>query len=95
MYFMLHGLDKPDALPVRLANYDAHRAYLAEAAVKIIVSGPLLSDDGTRMIGSFMLMEAESRDAVVAFNRADPFYRAGVWDKIDIHRCDKRVDNRG
>ncbi|MBN8944923.1 MAG: YciI family protein [Rhizobiales bacterium] len=94
MHFMLHGLDKPDALPVRLAHYDAHRAYIAAAPVKIIVSGPLVSDDGTRMIGSFILMEAESRDQVVAFNRADPFYQAGVWERVDIHRCEKRVDNR-
>ncbi len=31
MHYIIHGLDKPGALQTRLANYDAHKAYLAKA----------------------------------------------------------------
>lgn len=41
-------------------------------------------------IGSFFLVEAESREDVEAFNRMDPFNGADVWDSIKIHPFIKR-----
>jgi uncharacterized protein len=96
MYFITHCLDRPGALDTRLAHYDEHRAYLANPPVHMVVSGPLVADDGETMIGSLFLTEAESRTDVEAFNRADPFYVYGVWDRdtIQIHAFLKRVDDR-
>ncbi|MGJ4961029.1 YciI family protein [Bradyrhizobium sp. HKCCYLRH3061] len=87
MLFAIHALDKRDALPVRLANYDAHKAYLGDSArlpVTIVMSGPLVSDEGSKMIGSLFLVEAAGRAEVEAFNRADPFAAAGIWEKVTI-----------
>lgn len=92
--FIVHCLDAADALPRRLENYEAHKAYLSTAPVSILVSGPLMSDDGETMIGSLFLIEADTKAAVEAFNAADPFYRAGIWAEIRIHRFLKRVDRR-
>ena len=36
------------------------------------------------MIGSLFLIESPSRAEVEAFNRADPFAAAGIWDKVSI-----------
>lgn len=94
MHFIVHCIDHDDALPLRLANYDAHKAYLAAASVRTVISGPLVADDGETMKGSCFLLEADSKDAVVAFNRNDPFYAAGVWKQISIHPFLMRVDNR-
>lgn len=93
-HFIVHCLDAPDALPRRLEHYDAHRAYLSTAPVRILVSGPLMSDDGETMIGSLFLIDAETRVAVESFNAADPFRQAGIWAEIRIHRFLKRVDQR-
>ncbi|MEK9968433.1 MAG: YciI family protein [Ferrovibrio sp.] len=93
-HFIVHCLDATDALPRRLANYEAHKTYLSAAPVRILVSGPLMSDDGETMIGSLFLIEAESKAAVEAFNAADPFRQASVWADIRIHRFLKRVDLR-
>lgn len=46
------------------------------------------------MIGSLFLLEADTKDEVVAFNQADPFNAAGVWASVNIHPFAKRVDNR-
>lgn len=92
--FIIHCLDKPGALRSRLRHYDAHKAYLATAPVRILISGPLVSDDGETMIGSTFLVEAADRTAVEAFNQADPFFSAGIWQDIAIHRFLKRVDQR-
>ena len=70
------------------------RAYLAQADVKTLISGPLLGADEETMIGSCFLLEADSIDEVEAFNRADPFAAAGVWKTVSIHPFAKRVDNR-
>ncbi|QDO98387.1 YciI family protein [Ferrovibrio terrae] len=93
-HFIVHCLDAPDALPRRLEHYDAHKAYLGTAPVRILVSGPLMSDDGETMIGSLFLIDAETRAAVDSFNAADPFRQAGIWAEIRIHRFLKRVDLR-
>lgn len=94
MHFIVHCVDHEGALERRLANYDAHKAYLADAKVQSVISGPLVSDDGETMIGSFFLVEAGSKKDVVEFNRNDPFNAAQVWKQVSIHAFLKRVDNR-
>jgi uncharacterized protein YciI len=86
MLFVIHCLDKPGALPTRLANYDAHKAFLSDTSaygLSIVMSGPLVAPDGT-MVGSLFVVEAPDRDTVVRFNAVDPFARAGVWASTDI-----------
>lgn len=87
MLFVIHALDKPGMLPTRLASYDAHKSFLSDTGtygVRIVMSGPLVADDGTTMIGSLFLLEAPDRDHAERFNQADPFYAAGIWEKVHI-----------
>jgi uncharacterized protein YciI len=93
MFFVLHAFDKVGALDTRLANYDAHKAFLADMSphgVSMIMSGPLVADDGKTAIGSLMILEAPDRATVEAFNRADPFHEAGIWEKVNITAFVKR-----
>lgn len=87
MLFAIHAIDRAGALDTRLAHYDAHKAFLADTSafgVTIVMSGPLVADDGTTMIGSLFLVEAPDKSAVERFNAADPFRAAGIWDRIAI-----------
>lgn len=87
MLFAIHAVDRAGALPTRLAHYDAHKAFLADTSafgVAIVMSGPLVTDDGVTMIGSLFLVEAPDRGAVERFNAADPFHAAGIWEPITI-----------
>ncbi|MEM6383939.1 MAG: YciI family protein [Pseudomonadota bacterium] len=85
MHFVVHALDKPDAEGHRLANIDAHRAYLQTAPSKhdltILLSGPLKTDDNSRMIGSFFLLDAKNRASVEAMFADDPLVKADVWQQ--------------
>jgi uncharacterized protein YciI len=94
MHFTIHCLDKPGAVQARLDSYEAHKAYLGNAPMRIVVSGPLLAPDQETMIGSFFLVEAETQAEVRAFHDADPFKKAGIWDRVSIHPFLKRMDNR-
>lgn len=87
MLFAIHAVDRAGALPTRLAHYDAHKTFLSDPSrfgVQIVMSGPLVADDGQTMIGSLFLIEAPGRGEVEAFNRADPFAAAGIWEKVTI-----------
>lgn len=87
MLFVIHALDREGALSRRLAAYDAHKAFLADASrhgLSIVMSGPLTNDDGSAMIGSLLVVEAPDRDTVVRFNAADPFHAAGIWVRVAI-----------
>lgn len=94
MHYIVHCLDHEGAVEKRLANYEAHKAYLATGNVKTVISGPLLANDNETMIGSLFLFEADKKEDVVAFNREDPFTKAGVWNVVSINPFNKRVDNR-
>lgn len=94
MHFVVHCLDKAGMVETRLANYDAHKAYLTGKPIDIVISGPLVQDDHSTMIGSFFLVQAETLAEVQAFNRNDPFHAAGIWEQVQIHPFLKRMDNR-
>ncbi|WP_298283392.1 YciI family protein [Acidocella sp.] len=92
--FAVHALDAPNALPLRLELYAAHRSHRDDgeaAGVQIIFGGPLQSDDGSEMIGSCFIVEAPDRMAVDSFIAGDPFMRQGVWGEVSISRFLRRL----
>lgn len=88
MHFIVHALDKPDALQRRLDVIDAHRAYLAEArprhSAKILMSGPLIDDQTQEMKGSFFLIDAPDRTDVEDLFAGDPLAGANVWETCTV-----------
>ena len=88
MHFIVHALDKPDALPTRLEVIDAHRADLAEArpkhGAKIFMSGPLIDDETKEMKGLFFPIEAPKREDVEALFKNDPLANADVWNDFAV-----------
>lgn len=94
MLFAAHCLDHADALARRLANYDAHKAYLAGGAVATVICEPLVAADDETMIGSLFAFSPDSIEDVRAFNAADPFNAANVWQSVSINPFLLRIDNR-
>ncbi|MGA7777455.1 MAG: YciI family protein [Paraburkholderia sp.] len=91
MHWIVYCTDKPGALALREANTAMHRAYLETRPINLVTSGPLMDDAGEQKIGSFFLVEAQTRDEVETFNRNDPFFALGLWSDIRIHRFNRRV----
>jgi uncharacterized protein YciI len=91
--FVLHAIDRPNSLPLRLEHYAAHRAFVeneTESGMSIVLSGPLQSDSGEMMTGSLFILEAADRAMVEAFAKNDPFAKAGVWEHVTITRFHRR-----
>ncbi len=85
MLFALHLLDKPDSAALRQHVRPEHKAYLARVADRIAFAGPLLHDDGDTMLGSLLVIDFASRDAVMAWLADEPFTRAGLYADVSIH----------
>ena len=63
------------ALPLRLEQSAAHRAYVeteCDHGLSIVMSGPLQSDDGEIMIGSLFIIDAPDRAKRGGFRQSRP-----------------------
>ncbi len=86
MHFVIYALDRPGAPDLRLKTRAAHRDYLhrGDSPVRIKVAGPLLDTDGTTMVGSLIVVEAERIEEVEAFSAQDPYRLAGLVGSVAI-----------
>lgn len=81
--------DKPDSQPLRLANREAHLAYIAETGV-VTQAGPFL-DEAEGMVGSLLILDVADRAAAADWGAHDPYFKAGLFDSVQIQRWKKVV----
>ena len=62
--------------------------------INVELSGPLTTDDGETVIGSFFMVDAADREEIEKFQRNDPLFHSGIWASVDVRAFAKRVDNR-
>ena len=91
MLYVMFCIDRPGAEEKRKQVIPAHVEYLASNPIKVVMSGPLVADDGAKTVGSFFLLEAADRAEIERFQGADPLYNAGVWESVGVRRFNKRV----
>ncbi|MBK1664220.1 hypothetical protein CKO38_07120 [Rhodospirillum rubrum] len=84
MLFAVHCVDKPDHAAVRLENRTAHLEYAHGWDAKIVFGGPLLSGDGTGMVGSLLVLDVADRAEAEAFCAGDPYAKAGLFEAVII-----------
>lgn len=84
MPFIVRCIDKPGHLEVRLANRAAHLDHLKSNLDKVLMAGPTLADDGQTMTGSLLVLDFASKAEVEAFCAADPYAKAGLFEKVEI-----------
>jgi uncharacterized protein YciI len=95
MLFVIHAMDKKDAINTRAKHYKAHRQHLDASekyGVGVITAGPFVADDNETPIGSLFIIEAKDRAAVKAFVESDPYHTNGVWEAggVEIHAYHKK-----
>lgn len=83
MLFLVHTWDRPGALDVRLANREAHIAWLKAAGATVKAAGPWLDDAG-EMAGSLLIVEAGDRAALDAWLAQDPYAAAGLFETVEV-----------
>ena len=81
--FALYCVDKPNSLELRMANREAHLAYVGGFRDQLRLAGPML-DEGGDMAGSIILLEMETLAEAQAFAADDPYNKAGLFERVDI-----------
>jgi len=89
--FVIFCLDRDGAAEARRENIQAHMEYVAASSVRVVMSGPLVTDDGAAAVGSLLLIDAPDRAAAEDFHHNDPLYKAGIWQMTELRAFDKRV----
>jgi uncharacterized protein YciI len=82
--FVITAFDGPDGEARRRAVGEAHHKFQASVMDRYIARGPLLGDDGEKVIGSLMIVEFPDRAAFDAFWAAEPLNTGGVFESVTI-----------
>lgn len=88
MFYAVIATDRPDALDVRMANREAHLAYIEETGV-VAQAGPFLDSSG-EMCGSLLILDVETLDAAQDWAARDPYALAALFESVSIQAW-KRV----
>ncbi|MCD8514119.1 MAG: YciI family protein [Nitrincola sp.] len=91
MFYAIIAEDKPNTLDIRLAVRPEHLERIKQLnnEGRLLLAGPHPSIDAedpgeAGFSGSLILAEFESLEAAKAWADADPFVKAGVYDKITV-----------
>jgi len=81
--YVISWLDKPDSLQIRMGAREAHLDYIRAQGERVKLGGPYLDEAG-RMIGSLIVIEADSLEAANAFHAQDPYRLAGLFETSSV-----------
>ena len=84
MLYVLICEDRKDSPDVRLANRDKHLAFIGDLGERVRLAGPMLSDDGEGMVGSILIIDADSAEDIQAIADSDPYALAGLFEKVTV-----------
>ena len=91
MWYMIHGIDRPDSLEGRKAARPDHLARLEALrdAGRLRLAGPLPAMDSedpgpAGFTGSLVVAEFASLAEARAWADADPYLEAGVYARVDV-----------
>lgn len=86
MLYIIYQEDRPDGAALRVANREAHFAYLEKHRDILVLGGALLAEDGVTRTGSVLVINAPDLAAAEAFSRDEPFRKAGLFRTVKISR---------
>jgi uncharacterized protein YciI len=83
--FAIYAHDKKNDGPaIRAAARPDHIKWALGLGTRLRMGGPLMSEDGEQMVGSLLLVEAESLRAMEAEAKTDPYAKAGLFERVEI-----------
>lgn len=95
MHYIIVNTDREDGVQLRVATRDAHLAYLRDHGknARLVQAGPTPSEDGTRMTGSLLVVEADTIKEVRALAADDPYTKAGLFSNTDVRPWNWTIGN--
>ena len=86
--------DKTGTVEERGTLLQDQKNYVLEFGERVIGYGHFVSDDGLDTLGSSFFMQLDDRSAVEEFIANEPLNKAGVYERVDIHRWSNSFQKR-
>ena len=90
--FVAFCREKAGSSEPRAQALDEHLKHLKLAMNRISLAAALKNEDG-RPSGSIMIVSAVNAEDARRFVESDPFFDAGVWESVQVHRLGAAVGN--
>ena len=88
MLFAVYCKDKSGDLRAKLRPH--HLRHVIAKPKPYRFGGPLMGDNG-QVVGSFILFEVEDRAQLDAVMAADPYFRDGLYQSVEVHETRQAV----
>lgn len=82
--FMVTCFDGPDGEERRHEVAEEHHKFQATVMDRYVVRGPMFNDDGSKVIGSFFILELPDRAAAEDFMAREPLNYGGAFESVAI-----------
>jgi uncharacterized protein YciI len=89
MPYIIETWDRPDTLDLRRQVRPEHLEYLERNKHLLLACGAKLTDEGSDAGGGLYVLDVETREEAQAFIAADPFHKAGLFDRVAVARWRK------
>ncbi len=92
MFYAIYRLDKANSEKLRAKTRPTHMEYIDDSNT-VKLCGPLLTEDGAGLVGSMLVIEADSLSAAQAWADGDPYALADLLQTVHIHPWKWAIDN--
>lgn len=82
--FVLRFTDKPGTAEIRQQYLPAHLDWMAKHIDVVLAGGSLRTESGTVPVGGMWIARAVDKASLQALLETDPFWMAGLRDKVEI-----------
>ena len=86
--------DKPGTQATRRALLPNQKRYVKDFGERVIGYGHFVSDDGRDTLGTSFFMQLDDCAAADAFVAGDPMSKAGLYQRVEIHRWSNSFQKR-
>lgn len=87
LFTVVHAMDHPDGRSAQIREdlMQGHIEHVDTIIDQVLLAGPIFAEDNKTVIGSLLIYKTDDVKKARANLEADPYYAAGVWDKISIN----------
>jgi uncharacterized protein YciI len=90
----IYGWDKPGTAAARGALLAQQKAYVGAFRERVVGYGHFVSDDGRDTLGSSFFVQLDDRAAADTFVADEPMNKAGLFERVEIHRWSNSFGKR-
>ncbi|HVN41865.1 MAG TPA: YciI family protein [Steroidobacteraceae bacterium] len=80
----VYCIDAPGSLAGRKTASPAHLRYIETILDRLLLAGPMFSDDGGTVVGSLYVFKTASLEEARHLIEADPYFQAKFWVQVDF-----------